>query len=66
MAKHMVRECEYRNMCPEMKGCGYYALKKRKEFLVLDIDWIKRTHGINLSLPEIEILDEQINELNKQ
>jgi thymidylate synthase ThyX len=66
MAKHMVRECEYRNMCSEIKGCGYYVLKKRKECLVLDIDWMKKTHGINLSLPEIEMLDEQINELNKK
>lgn len=65
MAKHMVRECEYRNMCPEIKGCGYYVLKKRKECLVLDIDWMKKTHGINVSLPEIELLDEQIDELNK-
>lgn len=31
MAKHMVRECEYRNMCPEMKGCGWYDSKKAKE-----------------------------------
>ena len=27
MAKHMVRECEYRNMCPEIKGCGLYAME---------------------------------------
>jgi thymidylate synthase ThyX len=31
MAKHMVRECEYRNMCPEIKGCSYYESKKIKE-----------------------------------
>lgn len=31
MAKHMVRECEYRNMCPEIKGCGWYEVKKGKE-----------------------------------
>jgi hypothetical protein len=30
MAKHMVRECEYRNMCSEIKGCGYYEFKMRK------------------------------------
>lgn len=31
MAKHMVRKCEYRNMCPEMKGCGWHDSKKTKE-----------------------------------
>lgn len=31
MAKHMVRECEYRSMCPEIKGCGYYTYKKHKK-----------------------------------
>lgn len=31
MAKHMVRKCEYRNMCPEKDGCGYYKIIYKKD-----------------------------------
>lgn len=29
VAKHMLRECEYRNMCPEINGCRYFENKRK-------------------------------------
>lgn len=51
MAKHMVRECEYRNMCPEINGCGWHDAKKAKE---IHIGFIERC-GRLMAYPRKEL-----------